>query len=150
MQKRTAGTQRSGGTSRYVELDPTFAAIVRAFSRDPRVSYGGQGFGSRGLRLDAKIFAMLNFKGQFVVKLPRERVAELIRQGKGQYFDTGRDRVMKEWIAVHADAASWLGLAKEAHRFAKMRAADPLKGKSPNKRMQLTRSAKAKRRGPRS
>ena len=122
MRKRKAGPRRSGGTSRYVEIDPTFAAIVRAFSRDRRVSYGGQGFGSRALRLDGKIFAMLNFKGQFVVKLPRERVAELIRLGKGHYFDTGRERVMKEWLAVHADAASWLGLAKEAHRFAKVKA----------------------------
>ena len=61
---------------------------------------------------------MLNFKGQFVVKLPRDRVAELIRMGKGEYFDTGRDRVMKEWLAVLAKPASWLTLAKEAHRFA--------------------------------
>jgi hypothetical protein len=118
MKKTTASAGTSKLTSRDVELHPTFAAIVQAFSRDRRVSYGGQGFGSRALRLDGKIFAMLSSKGQFVVKLPRDRVAELIRMGEGQYFDTGRDRVMKEWLAVLARPASWPKLAKEAHRFA--------------------------------
>ena len=61
---------------------------------------------------------MLNFKGRFVLNLPRDRVAELIRMGKGEYFDTGRDRVMKQWLAVLAKPASWLTLAKEARRFA--------------------------------
>ena len=121
MKKTTASAGTSKPTSRHVELHPTFAAIVRAFSRDRRVSYGGQGFGSRALRLDGKIFAMLNFKDQFVVKLPRDRVAELIRMGKGEYFDTGRDRVMREWLAVRAKPASWLKLAKEAHRFAALK-----------------------------
>jgi hypothetical protein len=121
MKKTTASAGTSTLTSRHVELHPTFAAIVRAFSRDRRVSYGGQGFGSRALRLDGKIFAMLNVKGQFVVKLPRDRVAELIRMGKGEYFDTGRDRVMKEWLAVLAKPASWLKLATEAHRFAALK-----------------------------
>jgi hypothetical protein len=122
MKKKTAASAGTGKlTNRHVELHPTFAAIVQAFSRDRRVSYGGQGFGSRALRLDGKIFAMLSSKGQFVVKLPRDRVAELIRMGEGQYFDTGRDRVMKEWLAVLTKPASWPTLAKEAHRFAALK-----------------------------
>ncbi len=119
MKKTTHRPRKSEPTSRYVQLDPTFALIVQAFSRARRVSYGGQGFGRRALRLDGKIFAMLSSKGQFVVKLPRQRVVELIRAGKGEYFDTGRDRVMKEWLAVLESPASWLELAREAHRFAK-------------------------------
>jgi hypothetical protein len=98
-------------------MDPLFAAIVRAFARHRGVTYGGQGFGSRAIKRDGKIFAMLSSKGQFVVKLPGHRVAELIKMGKGEYFDTGRNRVMKEWLAV-ADPAHWLALARDAHRFA--------------------------------
>lgn len=101
-----------------MELDPDFAPIVRSFARDKRVTFGGQGFGSRALRLDGRIFAMLSSKGRFVVKLPADRVAELIGRGQGEYFDTGRGRIMKEWIAVSTKPASWLALAKEAHRFA--------------------------------
>jgi hypothetical protein len=104
--------------ARRVELAPDFAAIVRAFARDERVTFGGQGFGSRALRFDGRIFAMLSSKGRFVVKLPADRVKELIGLGRGEYFDTGRGRVMKEWIAISAKPASWLALAKEARRFA--------------------------------
>lgn len=71
------------------------------------------------MRLDGKIFAMLSLRNEFVVKLPGERVVELIRAGKGKYFDTGRNRVMKEWMAVVAGPKSWWGLAREAYRFAK-------------------------------
>jgi hypothetical protein len=118
MKRTTARRQNSRPASRYDELDPLFVPVIQAFAGDRRVTYGGLGFGSRALRLDGKIFAMLSSRGQFVVKLPRDRVAELIRLGQGEYFDTGRDRVMKEWLAVVGDPPSWLGLAREAHRFA--------------------------------
>jgi hypothetical protein len=104
--------------TRRMELDPEFAPIVRSFARDERVTFGGQGFGSRALRFEGRIFAMLSSKGRFVVKLPADRVRELIDRGQGEYFDTGRGRVMKEWIAISAKPASWLALAREARRFA--------------------------------
>src|SRR5690349_2146063 len=112
MKKTTARRPKKPPPGRDVKLHPSFVPIIEAFASDGRVTYGGQGFGSRALRLEGKIFAMLSSKGQFVVKLPRDRVADLIRRGQGQYFDTGRGRVMKEWIAVVGDPASWLGLAK--------------------------------------
>jgi len=43
-----------------------------------------------------KIFAMLGRGSSLVVKLPRERVDELARAGKGQHFDPGHGRLMKE------------------------------------------------------
>ena len=58
-------------------------------------------------------------KGRFVAKLPRERVDELVRQGKGEYFDPGHGRLMKEWVALTADTSSWVDLARQAHRFVK-------------------------------
>ena len=116
--KPKAGRRKRPDTALHVELDPAFVPVIEAFARDPRVTFGGQGFGSRALRLEGKIFAMLSTKGRFVVKLPRNRVVELIRLGQGEYFDTGRDRIMKEWLAVSGDPASWLGLAREAYRFA--------------------------------
>jgi hypothetical protein len=118
MKKTAARRRKNPPASRRVELDPSFVPVLQAFASDQRVTYGGQGFGSRALRLDGKIFAMLSSKGQFVVKLPRDRVTELIRLGRGQYFDTGHDRIMKEWLAVVGAPSSWLGLAKEAHGYA--------------------------------
>ncbi len=39
------------------------------------------------LKVDGKIFAMWSSKGAFVVKLPKTRVAALVADGKGEYFD---------------------------------------------------------------
>jgi hypothetical protein len=103
------------------ESDPRFVPVVDAFARERSVSRGGgKGFGSRALKVKGKIFAMSS-KGQFVVKLPKERVGALAAAGKGEYFDPGHGRLMKEWLAVEAGRMSWLELAREAYDFVKRR-----------------------------
>jgi len=102
------------------EVDPRFVPVMDAFARERSVSRGGgKGFGSRALKVNGKIFAMMASKGQFVVKLPKDRVGELVAAGKGGYFNPGHGRLMKEWIAVEAGRAAWLGLAREAYHFVK-------------------------------
>jgi hypothetical protein len=99
-------------------LDPKFAALVQALSKEPKVTYGGKGFGSSALKADGKIFAMLSSQGEFVVKLSKARVSELVASGHGKNFDPGRGRLMKEWLAVSAPSRRWLALAREALAFA--------------------------------
>lgn len=100
------------------EVDPSFAPVAAAFAKDRTVS-GKRRFGSSNvLSVEGKIFAML-VKGQFVAKLPKERVDELVRNGTGVYFDPGHGRLMKEWVAVGVGRAPWVALAKEAHRYVK-------------------------------
>ena len=60
---------------------------------------------------------MMSSRGKFVVKLPKERVTELVKTGKGSYFDPGRDRLMKEWLEVTAPKAQWVALVKAAQDF---------------------------------
>ena len=103
-------------------LHPSFAAVVRTFTRDQRVTFGGQGIGSRALKLDGKIFAMLNSIGSFVAKLPRERVATLVAAGKGWHFDPVHGRPMKEWLVVNGRPTSWLRLTREAYAYARANA----------------------------
>ena len=93
--------------------------VVDAFADDRQVCPPGtgKGFGSGALKVNGKIFAMISSKGEFVVKLPEERVNELVAAGKGSRFDPGRGRVMKAWLVVTADHASWLPLAKEARKL---------------------------------
>jgi hypothetical protein len=81
------------------------------------VSRGGKGFGSGALKVNGKIFAMMSSKGAFVVKLPKERVDELVSTGKGEYFDPGHGRLMKQWVAVHSPKTGWTRLAQEARNF---------------------------------
>jgi hypothetical protein len=95
-------------------IDPRFAPIVSALAKERGVTYGGKGFGSSALKVDDKIFAMMSSKGEFVAKLSKARVEELVRKKQGKYFDAGRGRLMREWLSVTGSPASWLGLAKEA------------------------------------
>jgi len=98
-------------------IDPRFRPVAKAFANDRRVTTGGKGFGSSGLKVDGKLFAMISSRGLFVAKLPRKRVDELVRQGAGKPFDPGHGRLMKEWIEIDGAEASWIGLAREARAF---------------------------------
>lgn len=74
---------------------------------------------SVGLKVKGKIFAMVS-RGKLVVKLPKERVDDLVQAGAGNYFDPRRDgRLMKEWLELSGNEPPWLGLAREAYRFVK-------------------------------
>jgi hypothetical protein len=79
---------------------------------------GGTGFGrSEGLRISGKIFAML-VRGELVVKLPKDRVEELMASGLAHRFDPGHGRLMKEWAAVSPSASRrWRKLVEEARAF---------------------------------
>lgn len=80
---------------------------------------GGGGFGRSALRFQSKIFAML-VRGRLVVKLPAERVDELIAAGEGVHFDANKGTPMREWLSLDPDSARpWLALATEALDFAR-------------------------------
>ena len=101
-------------------IDPNFATVARAFASDRQVTCGKL-MASIGLKVNGKIFAMM-VRGQFVAKLPRSRVDELIQDGVGQSFDPRHNgRPMKEWVVLKGPEPSWTELAKEAHRFVKTR-----------------------------
>jgi hypothetical protein len=96
-----------------------FEQVVERYRGDRTVSPPAEGgkFGSSGLKVNGKIFAMLS-KGELVVKLPRQRVDELIAAGKGTRFDPGHGRLMKEWASISPrHAREWPGLAEEARTF---------------------------------
>lgn len=102
-------------------LQALFAQLVGRFEDDPAVTPPTPGkagkFGESALRADGKIFAMIS-DGNLVVKLPRDRVEELVAAGRGAPFDAGRGRVMKEWLAVPPRASrTWARLADEARDF---------------------------------
>jgi hypothetical protein len=96
-----------------------YAALVKAELAQPDVAIG-RALQNEVLQVCGKIFAFLK-TGRLVVKLPAERVRELVAAGGAVPFTSG-GRVMKEWVCVDAPPgaageALWRTLTGEARRY---------------------------------
>ena len=96
--------------------DERFASVAQAHLADARVSEGRM-FGSRGLKIAGKVFAML-VKDELVVKLPADRVDAIVAARTGRRFDPGHGRPAKEWVALEPGTQlDWLELAEDAREY---------------------------------
>lgn len=84
---------------------------------DPRV-VEGRIMSGRCLRIGKGFLALVDYKGSgLVVKLPEERVNELIRSGAGRPFAPA-GKVFREWLSVpKPDPGCWLALLNEGATF---------------------------------
>lgn len=103
--------------TKTVEVDRRFVPVMNAFASDRSVT-SGKLMASYGLRVNGKIFAMFS-RERFVVKLPKQIVDELVSSRKGERFDPGHGRLMKEWVVVREGKADWVELAHQAYQFVK-------------------------------
>ncbi len=95
--------------------DP-FSALQTALRRGPGVEEKEM-FGAQGFRVGGKVFAIF-WKGDLVLKLPQDRVKELLTSKVGKSWDPGHGRRMKEWIAFETrTSGQWGKLAAEAREF---------------------------------
>jgi hypothetical protein len=82
---------------------------------------GGGGFGRSAVRFQDKIFVML-VRGRLVLKLPADRVDDLIAAGHGVRFDANKGTPMREWLSLDPESGlPWLPLAREALDYARSR-----------------------------
>ena len=97
-----------------------FATVIEELLGTPGVTPPSEGksFGSSGLKVHNKIFAML-VRGKLVVKLHKSRVDALVDSRDGERYDPRQDgRLMKEWLALESTSEQdWLSLAREAMQF---------------------------------
>ncbi len=100
------------------EIAPSFAPVVAAFAGNRRVIRKRMFSSENVLTVQGKIFAMFT-RGKFVAKLSKERVDEIVSAGKGERFNPGHGRLMKEWVALDTQTESWVALALEAYEFVK-------------------------------
>jgi hypothetical protein len=99
--------------------DEAFSGLVEALAGHDGVDFaaGKRGFGAGTLQVGGRIFAMVS-QGRLVMKMPRERVAELIAEGSGSPFDAGKGKPMQEWVVLeHPTQGGALSLAQEALAF---------------------------------
>ena len=53
------------------------------------------------------------------MKLPEERVTELLNSGEGLPYDPGNGKIMKEWVIIPLKYSDkWIDYVKEGMRFA--------------------------------
>lgn len=124
--KKSSGSKGADPAVRGSAADPRVDELLRALRSDPEMGpiveafekarAGTKRFGSNGLKVDGKLFALFT-QSTLVVKLPKDRVASLVASGVGKPFDPGHGRLMKEWLAVTHTKASWLDLAIEARGY---------------------------------
>jgi hypothetical protein len=99
---------------RYEELVDEFTPVEGVTPPE-----GGSGFGRGALRYRRRIFAMF-VRGQLVLKLPRQRVDELVADGHGIRFDANKGTPMKEWFSLAPESPlPWTPLTLEALNFAR-------------------------------
>ena len=105
-----------------MKAENKYAALVDRMRGTAGVTHvtEGKGFGSSGqLKVEGRIFAML-VRGQLVLKLPRDRVDELVRTRNGTHFDAGKGKPMREWFVLsETSTRPWRQLAEEALHFVK-------------------------------
>jgi TfoX/Sxy family transcriptional regulator of competence genes len=74
-------------------------------------------FGTTALCVRGKVF-MFPWKERLVLKLPAERVDDLLASGNAKLFDPGHGRTSKTWVALSAEShGKWARLAREARAF---------------------------------
>jgi hypothetical protein len=95
--------------------------IAEDFTGDRDVAMGTM-FRSPGLRVGGKVFAFLGHRGELIVKVPSDRVGELVAAGKAEQVVMG-NRAMREWIGLAAlgdraaTLALWRDIAREAREY---------------------------------
>ena len=75
----------------------------------------GHRFGSQGLRTGRKFFALW-WHDQLVLKLPPDRLQELVTAGTAQPFEPMEGRPMNGWMLL-GESADWAPLVGEARAF---------------------------------
>ncbi len=95
-----------------------FWDLVQPMYADPAVQRSTM-MGLPCIRLDGQFFASLDRRtGALLVKLPQQRVGQLIEAGHGEPFAPA-GRVFREWVAIsRPDRRRWQGLLAEARRHA--------------------------------
>jgi TfoX/Sxy family transcriptional regulator of competence genes len=87
---------------------------------NPGVSRGRM-FASEGLKVNGKIFAFIGSDNRLIVKVPADRVLELVDNGTAERLTQGR-RTMREWVTAPLAAAPlgaerWAALVAESFAY---------------------------------
>jgi hypothetical protein len=99
-----------------VDQPEAYRLLIDELRADPAFSEG-QMMGMPALKVGNKLFGGLS-DDELVVKIGKERAAELFESGRARPFDpSGRGRAMGGWAQVGEPTDDWLALAEEAKAY---------------------------------
>jgi TfoX/Sxy family transcriptional regulator of competence genes len=106
----------ASATSKSTASEAKFELIATELLKRKGIEQGRM-FGSAGLKVSGKVFAMC-VNSALVVKLSTDRVQALINAKQASAFDPGHGRPMKEWLSVLTGTEQgWLALAEESRTY---------------------------------
>jgi len=77
----------------------------------------GRMFGSEGIRIRGKVFALISFGGELMLKLPAARTVELVETGNAVRVEMA-GRSVREWVFVAIETPTmWEPLIAEAFAY---------------------------------
>ena len=99
-------------------MSDVYTDVKAHFADDPEVEVL-KGRGAQGIKRGGKLFVMF-MKGDLIVKLPEQRVNEIIDIGDGEPFDPGTGKPMKNRVLIPAKKSDkWIKYSTEAKKHAK-------------------------------
>lgn len=99
-------------------MSDVYADVKAHFANDPEVEVL-KGRGAQGIKRGGNLFVMF-MKGDLIVKLPEQRVNEIIETGDGEPFDPGTGKPMKNRVLILAkNSDTWIKYITEAKNHAK-------------------------------
>jgi hypothetical protein len=119
-EKRTSPSKQSGGDDADDGARDLYYELTEDLLYDPAIGRATM-MGYPCVRLAGQFLASYDDKaGCLVVKLPRERVTELVEVGQGDPFAPA-GKVFREWVSIPtADPELWQALLAEAVDFARL------------------------------
>jgi len=94
-----------------------YAEVKAYFGNDSEVEVL-KGRGAQGIKRGGKMFVMF-MKGDLIVKLPEDRVNEVINIGDGKPFDPGTGKPMRNRVLIPASKRdTWIKYSLEAKKHA--------------------------------
>jgi hypothetical protein len=96
-------------------MSDVYTEVKAHFANDPDVEVLS-GRGAQGIKLGGKLFVMF-LKGDLLVKLPEQRVKEVIDIGDGMPYDPCTGKVMKKRVLIPAsNKDTWIKYIMEAKK----------------------------------
>jgi hypothetical protein len=122
--KGTSPSGQSGGDGADVTARDLYQELTDDLLYDPAIGRATM-MGYPCVRLAGRFLASYDDKaGCLVLKLPRERVTELVQSGGGDPFAPA-GKVFREWVSISSvDPDLWQRLLAEAVEFARQSLAD--------------------------